>query len=95
MTAPPAVPAVPWRAGVAGGKLFIMDIFDSPLALAVSVILGAISFVLVTAGLKSKNLTWALWGLALGVPSYAPTSPAFWAGGVMLGVLAFWVQRNT
>jgi hypothetical protein len=70
-----------------------LDILNSPWQLAVSIVLGAISFVLVTAGLKTRNLGWALYGVALGVPSYAPSSPPFWALGALIGAGAYWISR--
>lgn len=66
-----------------------MESLTSPWGLGVSIIFGAISFVLLTAGLKARNLTMALWGVAFGAPTYAPDSPVFWALGVVFGVFAW------
>jgi len=65
------------------------ELLGSPLELAVSLILGAVSFVMMTAGLRAGRLSWALWGVALGVPSYAPGTPMFWGIGAAIGLLAW------
>ncbi|MBI4863377.1 MAG: hypothetical protein HY815_24390 [Candidatus Riflebacteria bacterium] len=70
-----------------------MEILDSPLLLALTVVLSAVSFVLVTAGLKTRNLVWALYGVAFGTPTIAITTPEFWALGVLFGLAAYWVSR--
>jgi hypothetical protein len=66
-----------------------MDVLGNPWMLALSIVLGAASFILLTAGLKTRNLTWALWGVALGAPSYAPDTPAFWAFGAVIAAFAW------
>jgi hypothetical protein len=66
-----------------------VDTLTNPLYLGASIILGAISFILLTAGLRSRNLTMALWGVAFGAPSYAPSEPVFWALGIVFGVFAY------
>jgi hypothetical protein len=65
-----------------------MDILESPVLLFTSVILGAISFGLVSYGMKSKSLSATLWGLAFGAPSYAPGDVRFWVMGVVIAFLA-------
>ena len=65
------------------------DLIGSGWELAVSLVLGAISFVFVSAGIKLGRLSWALWGVALGAPSYAPGQPMFWGIGLGIGLLAW------
>lgn len=66
-----------------------MESLTNPWVLGVSIVFGLISFVLVTAGLKARNLTMALWGVAFGAPSYAPDAPVFWAMGAVFAVFAW------
>jgi len=72
-----------------------MEILNDPLLLTIVIVFSAVSFVLVTAGLKTKNLVWFLYGLAFGIPTVAPTSPPFWALGVLIGFVGYWVSRST
>lgn len=57
--------------------------------MVVSLLLGAVSFVMITAGLKARRISWALWGVAAGAPSYAPGEPVMWGLGVVIGALAW------
>ena len=66
-----------------------MELLDSPMMMVLSLVMGTVSFVLVTAGLRSSNLAMALWGVAIGAPSYGPQEPVFWAMGAVIGFFAW------
>lgn len=70
-----------------------MESFGDPTVMLVSVVFGLISFVLMTAGMRSQNAPMAIWGVAFGAPSYAPNEPIFWALGALFGFFAWWLGR--
>ena len=63
-----------------------MDMLGNPTEMMISMVLGILSFALTSAGIKSGKLSWALWGVGLGLPSYFPGDPMWW---IMGGVICF------
>ena len=59
-----------------------MEILNHPLLLALVVLLSAVSFVFVTAGMKSRNGPWVFYGIGAAVPTFAIRSPLAWLVGV-------------
>lgn len=67
--------------------------FGDPTMMLVSLVLGMISFVLMTAGLRAHNAPMAIWGVAFGAPSYAPDEPVMWALGFLFAAIAWWLGK--
>lgn len=57
-------------------------------------VMSLASFVLTYAGLKSRNLVWALYGVAVGLPPLSLRSGGLWVASGLLAALAFWISKR-
>lgn len=71
-----------------------MEILGNPLLLALWCLLSLASFLLTWVGIRMKDLSLALIGVGLGVPTMAMTSPPFWAMGIAFTAGGLWLRRN-
>lgn len=71
-----------------------MEFLDSPILTILFVLFSLVSFVLVYAGIKSRNLVLALYGIAAGVPPMGLKHAGYWAVGGVLAGAAYWISRR-
>jgi hypothetical protein len=70
-----------------------VEILENPLLLTLFLLLSAVSFVFLVAGVKSRNGPWVLYGIGAAIPTFAIRSPLAWLAGVVVAGMGWALAR--